>query len=148
MKSSSKTVQEKSPANIFGLPTKVILSASRWGCPYESWERSLIIVVIKNFIILICMRSNSMKKKKIDWFPGWPLRRQLLNDGLRNLADKYDNVEFFPIVDLMMQFEANTPADLWRDGIHFSPQFHRAIGEKLADHVEKWASSQPHLAQP
>jgi hypothetical protein len=113
----------------------------------ETDEYLKITQQVANPLILL-LELHVPTKKKIDWFPGWPARRDLLNEGLASLADKYDNVEFFNIIDLMEDFDANTPEDLWRDGIHFSPGFHRAIGEKLAVHVEKWAEGQPHLASP
>jgi hypothetical protein len=113
----------------------------------ETDEYLKITKQVANPLILL-LELHEPTQKKIDWFPGWPARRDLLNEGLRSLAERHENVEFFTIVDLMDQFNPGGPEDLWRDGIHFSPKFHRAIGEKLAGHVESWASSQPHLAQP
>lgn len=102
---------------------------------------------VQNPLILL-LELHHPTQKRVEWFPGWPARREVLNDGLQALAERYDNVRFVPICDLMDQFEANTPEDLWADGIHFSPAFHRAIGERLAAIAEEWASTQPHLAAP
>ncbi|MDN5744898.1 MAG: SGNH/GDSL hydrolase family protein, partial [Nocardioidaceae bacterium] len=101
---------------------------------------------VQNPLILL-MELHHPTKKRVDWFPGWPARRELLNDTLRALADDYDNVRFVRICDLMEKFDPGTPEDLWADGIHFNTAFHRAIGEKVAGIVEDWAQDQPHLAQ-
>lgn len=100
---------------------------------------------VQNPLILL-LELHEPTQKKVDWFPGWPARRELLNDGLRQLADRYDNVRYVTISDLMGQFDPGRPEDLWADGIHFNTAFHRAIGEKLAAIAEEWASTQPHLS--
>lgn len=98
--------------------------------------------------LILLLELHHPTAKKVHWFPGWPARRDVLNSGQRSLAERYENVELLPIVDLMEQFDPGTPEQLWSDGIHFGVPFHRAIGVRLAERVERWASTQPHLAQP
>ena len=97
--------------------------------------------------LVLLLELHHPAKKNIPWFPGWLARIDVLNDGLRALADKYEDARFVPIRDLMDQVEPGTPETLWADGIHFNPDFHRAIGERLAGIVDEWAKTQPHLAQ-
>ncbi len=99
--------------------------------------------------LILLMEIHPPSAAKRDWFGGWTDRIRTLNDGLRNLAagaDR-DNVMFVEVTDLMMQFDPGTPEQLWADGIHFSPAFHRAIGEKFAHIANEWSDSQPHLKQ-
>lgn len=100
--------------------------------------------------LILLMEVNPPSGNKRDWFGGLTDRIRRLNDDLRRLAETTEswNVRFVGITDLMSQFDPGDPEHLWADGSHFSPEFHRAIGEKFADIADEWASGQPHLAQP
>lgn len=99
-------------------------------------------------IILLEVHEPTLARQA--WFPGWVNRIRLVNQDLRDLAEKNadKNTRFVEVSDLMGNFDPGTAEQLWADGIHFSPPFHRALGAKLADIVEEWARHQPHLEQP
>ena len=98
--------------------------------------------------LILLMEMHPPAGIKNDWYGGWAGRIIKLNDSLRELVKDIDHpdVRFAEVTDLMSHFDPGTPEALWADGIHFSPQFHRAIGEKFAGIVEVWASDQEHLA--
>jgi lysophospholipase L1-like esterase len=100
--------------------------------------------------LILLMEMHPPAGVKLVWYGGWAERVVKLNNSLRALVEEIDkpNVRFVGVTDLMQQFNPGGPEDLWADGIHFSPEFHRAVGEKFAGIAEEWASSQPHLAQP
>lgn len=100
--------------------------------------------------LMLVMEIHPPSGIKRDWYGGWTERTAKLNEGLREVVAKAGrpNVRFVEVSDLMAQFEPNEPEDLWADGIHFSPAFHRAVGEKLAGIADEWAATQPHLAHP
>ena len=100
--------------------------------------------------LILVLELHQPSGVKLAWYGGWPERVVKLNAALRALVDDVDrpNVRFVEVSDLMQKFDPGTPETLWADGIHFSPEFHRAIGEKLSGIVEDWASGQSHLAQP
>lgn len=97
--------------------------------------------------LILLLEINGPSAAKVNWFRGWPERIRVLNNNLRRLAAERRNVRFVEITDLMSQFDPGTREQLWSDGIHFAPEFHRAIGCKLADIAEEWAATQPHLAR-
>ncbi len=98
--------------------------------------------------LVILLEVHTITRARKAWFPGFQARADLLNDGLRQLAERHENVEYMRVVDLMEQFDPGEPEDLWADGVHFSPPFHRVLGERLADRVEQWARTQSYLDQP
>lgn len=100
--------------------------------------------------LVLLMEIHPPSGIKREWYGGWTERVRVLNDGLRKLAADIDrpNVRFVEITDLVEQFDPAERDHLWTDGIHFTPPFHRAIGERFAAIAEEWASTQPHLAQP
>lgn len=100
--------------------------------------------------MVMVMEIHPPSASKVGWFGGWPERTATLNEGLRRVVADADrpNVRFVEITDLMDKFDRNEPAQQWADGIHFSPAFHAAIGEKFAGIADEWASTQPHLASP
>lgn len=82
------------------------------------------------------------------WFPGMAARMEVMNDTIAGMVKRVDkpNVRYFQvgqIVDRMYDgdIDAATP-----DGFHYTPELHRAIGERLAREIEQWAATQPHLA--
>lgn len=98
--------------------------------------------------LIILLEIHGPSAAKVDWFRGWPERVRVLNQELRRIAALRDNVRFVEITDLMARFEPGTREQLWADGIHFSPEFHHAVGVKLATVVEEWAATQQHLTRP
>ena len=100
--------------------------------------------------LILLMGTHPPAESKVKWYGGIRDRQRRTEDALRSLAATHEqaNVRFVEIIDLMEKFDPGDPEHLWPDGIHFSPEFHRAIGEKFADIVEAWATTQPHLAQP
>lgn len=97
--------------------------------------------------LILLMEMHPPAGIKNAWYGGWAERIVKLNTSLRELVADIDHpdVRFAEISDLMAQFDPGTPEALWADGIHFSPQFHRAIGEKFTGIVEDWAKDQAHL---
>ncbi len=100
--------------------------------------------------LILVLELHQPAGVKLKWYGGWPERVVKLNKGLREVVDGIGkpDVRYVEISDLMALFDPGEPDDLWADGIHFSPEFHRAIGEKLAGIAEDWASTQSHLARP
>jgi lysophospholipase L1-like esterase len=81
------------------------------------------------------------------WFPGMAARIEVMNAAIKAVVDAVDdpNVRYFTTSDLVEHYadgdiDAATP-----DGFHFTAEMHRAIGEKLAEVIEEWADTQPHL---
>ncbi len=100
--------------------------------------------------LILLLEVNSPSGKTRDWFPGLTTRLQTLNADLRSLAGAsgLKDVRFVEVTDLMDKFTPSDPEHLWADGSHYSPAFHRAVGEKFAAIADEWARSQSHLAQP
>jgi lysophospholipase L1-like esterase len=74
-------------------------------------------------------------------------RIEVMNAAIKAVVDAVDdpNVRYFTTSDLVEHYadgdiDAATP-----DGFHFTAEMHRAIGEKLAEVIEEWADTQPHL---
>ncbi len=97
--------------------------------------------------LILLMEPNWASGAKGEWYRGMKGRADFLSGELKNMIDELDlpNVRFVEISDLMSQFDPGTAEQLWSDGIHFTPEFHRAIGEKLADIANEWAKGQSHL---
>lgn len=81
------------------------------------------------------------------WFPGMAARIEVMNAAIKAVVDAVDDpdVRYFTTSDLVEKYadgdiDAATP-----DGFHFTPELHRAIGEKLAGVIAEWADQQPHL---
>lgn len=100
--------------------------------------------------LILLMEIHAPSAAKRGWFKGWTERIERLNTDLRSLAADYDDsvVRFVDVADLVEQFEPERREQLWTDGIHFIPEFHRAVGVKFAGIAEEWAETQPHLAHP
>lgn len=95
--------------------------------------------------LILLMEFHEPTKAKQDWFPGWVPRIRVLNAHLRKLSETnaHKNVQYVAVNDLMDQFQPGDAEQLWADGIHFSPEFHRAAGVRFADIVEDWAENEP-----
>ena len=84
------------------------------------------------------------------WFPGMPRRIEVMNEAVSGLVDRIGlpHVRHVKVHDLV---EEHFDGDLDRatpDGFHYSPQLHRLVGERLAEHIDDWAATQSHLAMP
>jgi lysophospholipase L1-like esterase len=81
------------------------------------------------------------------WFPGMPARIEVMNAHLKAVVDDLadPNVRYFMTSDLVEAYADGDIDVATPDGFHFTPELHRAIGEKLADVIEEWADTQPHL---
>ena len=86
--------------------------------------------------------------KFISWFPGMPVRLKVMNAAIEDLVNRLDkpNVRYFRVSELVDKYcdgdlEVATP-----DGFHYTPELHGHIGTALAEQVEEWADTQPHLA--
>lgn len=100
--------------------------------------------------LIILLEVHPPTAAKIAWFGGWDERIAVFNDRMRAIADADESgtVRFIEMMDLAAQFDPGTPEQLWADGIHFNPDMHRLVGQRLAGVAEEWARTQPHLAPP
>lgn len=96
--------------------------------------------------LVVVMGLTSPNPAWRDWFPGLPGRIAEMDLALRALVERIDepNVQFQPVWDLAEEWDARGE-DPRSDGGHYTPAFHRAVGELLAERVEAWAVTQPHL---
>jgi hypothetical protein len=80
------------------------------------------------------------------WFPGMTPRIAVMNETFRETIRKLDDpdVRFVPLRDVWTPI-VGEDGDPCPDGGHFTPEVHRAVGQKLADIVLEWAEKQPHL---
>lgn len=53
----------------------------------------------------------------------------------------------FPMMPLGPLLVRTIGATSTADGFHFTPEFHRVIGTRLAEEIGEWADTQPHLAR-
>jgi GDSL-like Lipase/Acylhydrolase family len=81
------------------------------------------------------------------WFPGMTPRIEAMNAAIKSVVEKLDdpNVRWFTTSDLVESHAGGDIDVATPDGFHFTPAMHRAIGEKLADVIEEWCDTQPHL---
>ncbi len=100
--------------------------------------------------LILLLGSHQNASSRDAMFSGWEQRRLELDENLRALAEKnaHKNVRVLPVRDLIEQLQPLTRDELFSDGIHYAPQFHRAVGERLAAIAEEWARTQPHLDLP
>lgn len=82
------------------------------------------------------------------WFPGMTARIEVMNRAIEDMVNRVDkpNVRYFSLSELVDKYcdgdlEVATP-----DGFHYTPELHRHIGTALAEQIEEWADTQPHLA--
>jgi hypothetical protein len=81
------------------------------------------------------------------WFPGMSARIEVMNQHIKAVVDDLadPNVRYFTTSDLVEKYADGDIDVATPDGFHYTPELHRAIGEKLADVIEEWADGQPHL---
>jgi hypothetical protein len=83
------------------------------------------------------------------WFPGMAARIEVMNRTIADMIARVDkpNVRYFPVRELVDKYcdgdiDVATP-----DGFHYTPEFHRVVGSRLAEQIGEWADTQPHLAR-
>jgi hypothetical protein len=81
-----------------------------------------------------------------DWFPGTVDRMPVMDQALRAMVERAGTSSLV-YVDLWDEAAAwdERGADPRPDGAHYTPEFHRLVGERVADVVDGWAATQPHL---
>lgn len=117
------------PANVTALLERYVSHVQRFHSP-----------------LVVVMGLTSPAPAWCDWFPGLPGRIREMDVALRQLVERLDrpNVQFQPVWDLAEEWVARGE-DPRADGGHYTPTFHRAVGDLLAERVEVWAATQPHL---
>jgi len=97
--------------------------------------------------LFILMELLPIAPAKAHWFPGMTARIHAMNAANRDTAERLGDdvrlVEISPLVDAVAggDLDVATP-----DGYHYTPELHRAAGERLAREILDWAAKQPHLA--
>jgi hypothetical protein len=81
-----------------------------------------------------------------DWFPGITTRMPRMDRALRDMVDR-DRTGRLVFVDLWDEAAAwdARGVDPRPDGGHYTEEFHRVVGERLAETIATWAATQPHL---
>lgn len=82
------------------------------------------------------------------WFPGMATRIAVMNEAIADMVRKVGlpNVRYVRISELVDRYAEGSQELATPDGFHFSPLMHRVIGMALAQQIEDWADTQPHLA--
>lgn len=98
--------------------------------------------------LVLVMEQTPPGPRFLDWFPGIGERLEVMNETLSDMVDRIDkpNVRFFRLDALVKQFAPL--GEINPDGGHFTPQFHRAVGEALGAELLAWAATQEHLKGP
>jgi hypothetical protein len=83
------------------------------------------------------------------WFPGMARRIEVMNQTLSDLVTRIDkdNVRYFPVQELVDKYCDGSQEIATPDGFHYTPEFHRVVGTRLAEEIGEWADTQPHLAR-
>lgn len=83
------------------------------------------------------------------WFPGMAARIEVMNEAVSEMVRRVDlpNVRYVPIAEFVDKYAEGSQELATPDGFHYSPVLHREIGIALAQVIEEWADTQPHLAQ-
>lgn len=81
------------------------------------------------------------------WFPGMADRIALMNEIIAELVARHDSdrVRLVQVSDLVKEHAGGDLAVAIPDGFHYSPELHRAIGERIAADIDAWADTQSHL---
>ncbi len=100
--------------------------------------------------MVIVMELIPPAERQRTWFPGMTARIEMMNEANRAMVERVNlpDVRYCTVNEILEErfggdLEVATP-----DGFHYSPELHRAIGEKLAGIIADWAETQPHLATP
>jgi hypothetical protein len=82
------------------------------------------------------------------WFPGMAPRIEVMNEAIADMVRRVDlpNVRYVRIAEFVDKYAEGSQEIATPDGFHFSPVLHKEIGISLAQTIEEWADTQPHLA--
>jgi hypothetical protein len=82
------------------------------------------------------------------WFPGMNPRLEVMVPAVEEMVRRINkpNVRMFPLSELIDKHFDGEIKPALPDGLHYSPAFHRVIGQQLAYEILDWAEDQPHLA--
>ena len=83
---------------------------------------------------------------KDHWFPGMTARIEAVNAANRETAERIPGVRFVEVKPLVDEVAGGDLDRATPDGYHYTPELHRAVGERLAAEILEWAEKQPHLA--
>jgi len=82
------------------------------------------------------------------WFPGMAPRIEVMNEAIADMVRRVDlpNVRYVRIAEFVDKYAEGSQEIATPDGFHYSPVLHKEIGISLAQTIEEWADTQPHLA--
>lgn len=97
--------------------------------------------------LVFCFELLPPHEKYHAWFPGMPERIEVMNAAISDMVTRVgrDNVRHFKVRPVLEAHNGGDLVDATPDGFHYSPAFHRAVGEALAAEILAWAATQPHL---
>ena len=98
--------------------------------------------------LVILLEFPPPSSRYSSWFPGMAARVAVMNETIADLVTRIDkpNVRFFRVNELIDKFHDGDLDAALPDGFHYTPEMHRLIGTLLAEQIEEWADTQPHLA--
>lgn len=81
------------------------------------------------------------------WFPGMTPRIEVMNQTISDMVRRLDlpNVRYVRLREFVDKYAEGSQGIATPDGFHFSPLLHREIGRALAEQIQEWAETQPHL---
>jgi len=133
-------VDSKVPANLFRhRPRRVAADLGRL------IERTQMIGSPLVFVMELTPPGASFRK----WFPGMADRMEVMNATMADVVRRADlpHVRFFPTNTVLEPLVAEGH-DVNPDGGHYTPEAHRAIGERLAEEILDWASREGLTSTP
>jgi hypothetical protein len=100
--------------------------------------------------MVIVMEVLPPATRQKSWFPGMTARIAMMNEANRAMVERVGlpNVIWFTTSDLVEKHFGGDIEIATPDGFHYSPDFHRHIGEKMARVIAEWAETQLHLKTP
>lgn len=80
------------------------------------------------------------------WFPGVADRMTVIDAALRDLVRRRSSprMVYLEVWDEVAAWDERG-VDPRPDGAHYTPEFHEVVGDRLAEVIRTWASTQPHL---
>jgi hypothetical protein len=81
------------------------------------------------------------------WFPGMTARIAVMNETIAAMVARMDrpNVRIFNTTEIVDKHAGGDLDVATPDGVHYTPELHRAIGVELARQIAEWADTQSHL---
>lgn len=131
----------------------------RWPSSLRARSRRYVVATLEQYIgkvqrigspMVLVMEFLAPAQRQSDWFPGMAARLELMNAELRAMVERIDlpHVRWFTLTDLVNELYDGSVDLATPDGFHYTPELHRAIGNKMASVIAEWAETQPHLATP